>query len=469
MDLPQIIPGQPGISVLIWLIIFVVVLYASRTPAHKAFATFGKMMKEAFGMTATSLIKAEEHLQERNRQVLFEQGKDAAERLIEREFERMEKVINRDFAKFPSMYQRLNQHLVHMEEDYNTSAEVPPAPDAWVRAIDAVASIPPTGDSMVADVLGNIKDSMTKAQKAAIDEYREVVHERHQVLKKMLPSWRKVSKELVEMKKSMDKLEERSHDIDKQLDKFDQIHQKSHLAERMLASSSYTQFFISTFVLAIAIGGAIINFQLIAYPMQEMVGGSSYIGSFKTSDVAAMVIILVELSMGLFLMEAMHFTRLFPVIGMLDERMLIRMRWITFTLLFILATVESSLAYMRELLVEQNQAISRSLTQGVSDVQIVEEAQSLTWIPTVGQMIMGFILPFALTFVAIPLESFVHSSRNVFGLGLVLFIRFLAYLMNLLGSVLNNLSTGIIHIYDIVIFIPLWIEAKVGKKAKAST
>jgi hypothetical protein len=84
-------------------------------------------------------------------------------------------------------------------------------------------------------------------------------------------------------------------------------------------------------------------------------------------------------------------------------------------------------------------------------------------------MIMGFILPFALTFVAIPLESFVHSSRNVFGLGLVLFIRFLAYLMNLLGSVLNNLSTGIIHIYDIVIFIPLWIEAKVGKKAKAST
>ena len=64
----------------------------------------------------------------------------------------------------------------------------------------------------------------------------------------------------------------------------------------------------------IAAGGAVINFNLIALPMSEMVGGGSYIGDWKTSDVAALVIILVEVAMGLYLMESLRITRLFPVI-----------------------------------------------------------------------------------------------------------------------------------------------------------
>ena len=38
------------------------------------------------------------------------------------------------------------------------------------------------------------------------------------------------------------------------------------------------------------------------------------------------------------------------------------------------------------------------------------------WITTAAQMGMGFTLPFALVFVAIPLETFVHSLRTVLGL-----------------------------------------------------
>lgn len=71
-------------------------------------------------------------------------------------------------------------------------------------------------------------------------------------------------------------------------------------------------------VLAVAIGGAIINFHLIAPPMQEMVGGSSYIMGYKAASIAALVIILVEVAMGLFLMESLRITRLFPLIAALD-------------------------------------------------------------------------------------------------------------------------------------------------------
>src|SRR3989304_3399242 len=157
---------------------------------------------------------------------------------------------------------------------------------------------------------------------------------------------------------------------------------------------------------------------LIALPMSEMVGGGSYIGPFKTSNVAAMVIIMVEATMGLFLMESLRITKLFPIIGSMEDKMRTRMIWVTFSILFILAAIESSLAYMRDMIAADVQALRQTL----ADVEGTA-GRTDNWIPTVGQMVMGFILPFALAFVAIPLESFVHASRTVMGIVAIGFVR----------------------------------------------
>ena len=47
---------------------------------------------------------------------------------------------------------------------------------------------------------------------------------------------------------------------------------------------------------------------------------------------------------------------------------------------------------------------------------------------------MGFILPFALVFVAIPLETFVHSLRTVLGLVGIGLLRALALVLRVLGN-----------------------------------
>ena len=61
--------------------------------------------------------------------------------------------------------------------------------------------------------------------------------------------------------------------------------------------------------MAVAAGGAFINYKLIALPMSEMVGAGDYLtASLRTSEVAALVIIFVEASMGL--MEALRITHL---------------------------------------------------------------------------------------------------------------------------------------------------------------
>jgi hypothetical protein len=207
----------------------------------------------------------------------------------------------------------------------------------------------------------------------------------------------------------------------------------------------------------IAVLGAFINFQLIALPMSEMVGGNSYLFfskgfALKTADIAALVIISVELAMGLFFMEALGITRLFPVIRGMDDKLRRRMLWVTLSILFTLACVESALAYMRDLLSIDRAALSQQL----SGMEVVTPA--FRWIPSVGQMVLGFILPFALVFVAIPLESFIHSSRSVFGAVYGGLLRLLIFAVRVYGNMVTQLGLMLTHLYDAVIFVPLRIE-----------
>ena len=81
-----------------------------------------------------------------------------------------------------------------------------------------------------------------------------------------------------------------------------------------------------------------------------------------------------------------------------------------------------------------------------------------SWIPTIGQMVMGFILPFALAFVAIPLESFVHAARTVLGAVFASLLNSLAFLFRLFGNVARYGGEFFVNLYDLAIFPSLWIE-----------
>jgi hypothetical protein len=296
-----------------------------------------------------------------------------------------------------------------------------------------------------------------------MDTYRDTSRERHHLLAKLVPTWRSMASTLTRVEKSVAGIFERSKHLDELMGSYREIAAKSDAAERALTSSSLTQFGISSIVLFIALLGGFINFQLIALPMSEMVGATSRLGAMQTSDVAALVIILVEITMGLFLMEALRITRLFPVIGRLDRRTRIRMAWATFSILLILAGIESSLAYMRDMLAADRIALTQTLAG--STVQRPE----FMWIPSVGQMVMGFILPFALTFVAIPLESFIHSGRIVLGQVAAGVLRMTAFAVQLVGFAAGHVGTGLKNLYDIVVFLPLKVEELIlSSRARSS-
>ena len=466
MSLSEIflIMPNPVLSALIWFFVLSAVLYFARQPAQKYILAFSEVIHNALRLAASSVNSADLRLQARNREVLLEAGREATERMIEREFERVENAVANDLSQYPALQRKLSEQVTRIDEDYRQSTEVPPTPPDWCKVVESVASINSNGDAMVANILKDIHKSMVKAQDKAIKEHRHACMQRHGILKRMMPHWRSVKHVLGEVDRNIASILERATKIGRYMHDYEEIIKGSDRATRVLSSSALSQFFVSAFVLAIAIGGAMVNFTLIARPMAEMVGGQNFIGGFKVSEISAVVIILVEVSMGLFLMESLRITRLFPVIGALNDKLRVRMIWITFGFLFALASVEAGLAFMREILMQDELATSAMLRGDGSDIIATAD---FAWITTAAQMGMGFILPFALVFVAIPLETFVSSTRTVIGIIASALLRALAFTLRLLGNIARYGGRMVANLYDLIIFGPLWLENSITKKSGA--
>jgi len=429
-------------------------LYLARNPIHAVVTLLSVALSRPFRLWSRALRRAASGLRDRNKTVLMAQGKEDVGQHIEREFERVDAVLRRDLQGFPVLQRKLLDEITTIEEDYQESREVPPAPPDWVRAVTPLLKMKSGPDRIVEGVLESLKSTVVKGQERALGEYRHAFLERHKKLSRVLPFWRSVDTTLKSVDKRLAHLTERAGTMDAHMDRYEQIAKKTDAAQHMLASSAFVQFFVSVFVLCVALGGTVINFHLIALPMSEMVGGGSYIGNFRTADVAALVIILIEATMGLFFMESVRITHLFPRIGHMSEQTRRRFMMAALTLLLVMAGIEAALAFLREQIATDNAALAASLASHGSATVLAFNS----WIPTAGQMILGFILPFALAFVAIPLESFVFSARTVGGMGIVGLLQIGALVLHVVGRLIRYLGVAINGVYDIVIFLPLVVE-----------
>jgi hypothetical protein len=451
-DLLSITP-YPAVSAIIWIVVAIAGLYLARDSAHRVIVTLFQALHEALKLGMQALTSGEARLSERNREVLLAAGREAKERTIDRELHRIGDSVHKDLGGYPGLHRTISETIARIDQDHQQAVDVPPDPPTWVKAVEAVAKLDARADGTVGTILGEIHKALVKAHDNALGEYRDASRKRHALLGRMLPHWRRIQEKLTVVNKNVESLLERSRTIDRHVSEYEEMVRGTDRAVHVLSSSSVVQFFVAALVLSVAIGGAAINFSLIARPMAEMVGGTSFVGNFRTADIAALVIIMVEISMGLFLMESMRITRLFPVIGALPDKLRVRMMAVTFTILLMLASVEAGLAYMREILMQDELATAAILRGGATTAQ-----SPFMWITTAAQMGMGFTLPFALVFVAIPLETFVQSLRTVLGLLGIGFLRLLRLLLRLLGSAFVHAGTALVRIYDIPIFMPLFIE-----------
>ncbi len=449
-------PDNTVLSVLVVLLVAMILLYAARVPMHGLIRAAGHALGGPLRLGARWLATVADEMKQRNKAVLLAHGRLETGQRVEREFERIGVLVTRDLQGYPTLQRKLLEEITRVEEDYKKCGEVPPPPPDWVEAVAAVAQIKTGGGEVVQKILVEIRDSIQRIHDKAIAEYRRAYQRRHGILAGFMPYWRSVDKVMKQVDRKMADVQESATAVDAQMEKYRRIVASTDEAETALTNSSYTQFTISIIVLWIALGGAFINFKLIALPMSEMVGAGDYItASLRTSEVAALIIILLEASMGLYLMESLRITHLFPRISSLNDRTRRRMIWISLALLVTLAGIEAALALMRDMLITDKQALLQSLATAPA------AASGEGWIariPTAGQMILGLILPFALAFVAIPLESFIHSSRTVCGVLAVDFVHVLGFVLRVLGNLVRLASRVLLHAYDLLIVLPLMAE-----------
>lgn len=445
---------RAAISASIWLVLIITVLYLGRQQTHQVINASFRAIVSTLKLWSYTLRSVEANLRFRNKQVLLAIGEAEAKKKIEREFTRVNSIVQRDLSHYPALHRQIKEVIDKVESDYQDTADSVPLPPVWGEVLSTITALSGNGDPTVTTVLNNIKQSIDEAHQKTMQEYQSHGAKRHKILADMQPNWRELDNKMDNVKSKIDGLDARTQTIDEQMKVYEGIRNGEDKAVSSLMSSSLTQFFISGLVLVIAVLGGIINFQLIAMPMSEMVGGTSYIGGVKTSDIAALVIILIEIAMGLFLLESLRITHLFPIIGSMDDQMRRRMMVITFGILATLATIEASLAYMRDLLALDHEALKQSLAGAVTGAV----DSQFRWIPAIGQMVMGFILPFALAFIAIPLESFIHSVRTVLGLLAIALLRTLRIIVRMTAGFVNQSSKIMIGLYDLIIVIPLSAE-----------
>ena len=454
-------PDRVPLSLLVLLAIAVPLLYAAREPTHALIRAASRVVSNPLRLGARWLADAAARLRNRNREVLFAHGSHEVRQSVEREFERVTKLVQRDLEGYPVLQRKLMDHITHVEEDYKKTGEVPMPPPEWVKAIESLAKVKASGDGVVERLLTEIRDSLDDIYKKVLANYRGAYQARHKILQGFRPFWRSVDQTLKNVDRNITGLSASAAKIDANMLKLENISAKGNDVAHALASSASTQFFVGGLVMLIAAGGAYVNFKLISLPMSAMVGGGDYItDSLQASQVAALVIILFETLMGLFLMETLRFTSLFPF-GSITEKMRRRLMWASLTILLVLAGVEVALAVMRDSIISADVALKQQLGSVAGVAQHVE-AGWVTRIPAFGQMILGFTLPFALAFVAIPLESFINAGRTVLGGGLELSLRGLAFVLRFCSSIAREAGRFAIMFYDVLIFLPLAIERWAG-------
>jgi hypothetical protein len=274
----------------------------------------------------------------------------------------------------------------------------------------------------------------------------------------MRPTWKEVRGLIGHMKKSVDKAVQTTTKVDRYVDEYQTILKDREGAARTLTYTALKPFVISLIVLTIALGGAFINFQLIALPMSELVPAAARIGGVPVSTVSALVIVLMEAAVGIFAMDMLGITELFPKLSTLPPSRKRVILALSLGGLFFLACVESSLAILREQIVEADAILKTALAGGPGTVGTTLSAVSTSKIPVIGQAVLGFILPWILAMVAVPLEMLLDSGRHVFASITVAVLGVAGNAVKMIAHAAQALTTAVPNVYDVYISIPLRIE-----------
>ena len=464
------LPDMPGVSIAVWVIASMIFLFLAREPVHRMIqacsdATAGGLRKLSEWMKKTA-----EAMREKDRKVLLESGVAKIQGEILQEFSKIDMANTKALSGYPKLQLRLDDSISQIERDYEECGQVTPQAPGWSEVIESISRAQGSNnDRIIEKMLSEIHKSAVDGEKKALAEFRDASSKRHKILSSMSSVWKRIEKLGKEINGKVDKVMENGKNIESYMARYEKISAAEPESVDMLSSKVTKLFIISAIVIFVGLVGAFINFNLIALPMSELVPAGVRVAGMQVSEVSALVIVALELVLGIFMFEAIGVTHTFPQIAnMTRGKRKIILFGCLLGLLF-LSSVEASLAILRESLAEAKTALDISLAgELAATVQNVNSN-----ITVIGQAALGFVLPWILAVIAIPLEMFIEASQHAFARFYTILITLLCYLATAIAYVIEGLFNILMHVFDIYIIVPTQIAnlfngKQGGKSVKAA-
>ena len=425
----------PIAAVAILLIVGIAVLYLSRRTSHRLIERVSRGGYRSARLLARACTALAARIDTRNREVMLALQMEITRRQLEREFQRVAAAVEQDMTKFQHLERSINEHINLMGEDFERSAQVPPAPPGWVEAVDAIAKLQTeTNPEPVGRVLQDIHSSVLDQQREVMREYRWAVNARHKILADLRPLWSGVSKQVATVGRDSRDLLARAHRIDTQMAAFREL-----CANR---SDVRVESFLARWLMALALSAvalilAALNVNLLAAPLAVLVPEPGI-----SSLLTAVAFTLAVMAAALVLSEATQVSRLLPLIGGLPRRSRAAMVALSCVLLLAIATGEA-------LLLESSVG---GRAAGIGS--------SAAW----GAASAGFVVPLLLALLSPALEAFLATSRPVLASAAAAVLSVLAVLLRLSGRVWLELGRLAHQLYELLLFFPLAIEQTIMER-----
>lgn len=448
-------PGSPGLSIFALWLASVVFLWAARAPMLQVLRGLAASVEHGVGSIARWCSETASALATRHEKALRAASELELQSRIAREVVRIDDSFAQKLGRYAELQRKVEDLVGDLEKDYERCGDSPPQVPGWAGPVEAVAAIPDNADPNVRKVLEGIRESMSDAEKRAFKAYRQDTASRHKLLGGMRPTWKEIRTLLAGMKDAVAKAVQTSSKLSRYVDEYDALVGKREPEAHAHSYSAMKPFLTSLLVMGIALGGAFVNFQLIALPMSELVPAGTHLGGIPVATVSALVIILMEVAVGIFLMDMLGITDLFPKLATVAPSRRRLILWLSLGGLFFLAGVESSLAILREQIVAADMALEHSLAGETGQVVGIAAGSS---IPVIGQAVLGFVLPWLLALVAIPLEMLLDSGRHVLSKAAVFSLHAAGGTVRVAGHALSSVLGALPSIYDVYVAVPLRIE-----------
>lgn len=421
----------------LWLVVaaVVVVLYIARPAAHRFLRTAFRFFADLFLVGGHAVAGWSAFIAGRCREQLIEHRADEIEATIERERRQIGTRLGAELAGYPELHRRLVEELVALEDDFRQSAMQPAGP----------ALIGPNGESLPAPPLD------WRARRLA----RERMAKLSRIVRRLGPI-----QTLLERLQNIDRrAQHAAQRIEASLQEYHALLLSPERRATGVGISSLQRFLVGLLFGFVAIGGAFLNFFLIERPMAEMVGESYEVAGLPLPQAAALVMIMLEATAGIALMEFWGVTRLVPFVDRLEPHKRTILTIASLVFLFALASIEAGLALVREDIIRAT-AVTEQIIQGGP------APPPPSMLPQIVQATLGFVIPFLLALIAVPLELLLTYGTVLGGFLVSAALAVVALALRLMHRVLRGLEAMLIALYDLVIFLPLGIEHLVARRRR---